>query len=65
LRTDRPTGFGWMAQDLHASGALGNAKAASREKGEAAAEHGARAFIELLEDVHRFDLDRLKVGPRG
>jgi creatinine amidohydrolase len=65
LRTDRPAGFGWMAQDLHPSGALGNAKAGSRDKGEAAAEHGARAFVQLLEDVHRFDLKRLKDGPRG
>lgn len=65
LRADRPAGFGWMAQDLNPAGALGNAKAASRDKGEAAVDHGARAFVELLEDVHRFDLDRLKAGPRG
>jgi creatinine amidohydrolase len=65
LRADRPAGFGWMAQDLNPAGALGNASAASREKGEAAAEYGARAFVELLQDVHRFDLKRLKQGPGG
>jgi creatinine amidohydrolase len=63
LRADRPSGFGWMAQDLNPQGAVGDAKAGASEKGEAALEHGARAFIELLEDVHRFDLKRLKDGP--
>ncbi|MEX0590727.1 MAG: creatininase family protein [Xanthobacteraceae bacterium] len=65
LRADRPAGFGWMTQDLHPAGALGDASAGSKDKGEKAAEHGARAFVELLEDVHRFDLKRLKDGPRG
>lgn len=64
LRADRPAGFGWMTQDLNPAGALGDAKAASKEKGEAALEHGARAFIELLEDVHRFDLKRLGREPK-
>jgi creatinine amidohydrolase len=63
LRTARPAGFGWMAQDLSASGAAGNAAAASAEKGEAAADYGATAFIELLQDVEMFDLARLDDGP--
>jgi len=63
LRTDRPAGFGWMTQDLNESGAVGDARAGTREKGEAALEYGARAFIELLQDVDRFDLARLKDGP--
>jgi creatinine amidohydrolase len=63
LRADRPAGFGWMTQDLNALGALGDAKAGSKEKGEATLEYGARAFVELLEDVNRFDLKRLKDGP--
>jgi creatinine amidohydrolase len=63
LRPDRPAGFGWMAQDLNEAGALGDARAGTKEKGEAALEFGARAFIELLQDVNRFDLDRLKDGP--
>ncbi len=56
LRADVPVGFGWMTQDLHASGAVGNAALATAEKGEAALEYGARAFIELLDDVARFEL---------
>lgn len=56
LGTGRPAGFGWMSQDLHVSGAIGNAALASREKGEAAAAHGAQAFITLLEEVRSFQL---------
>ena len=48
LRADFPAGFGWMTQDLHASGAVGDASLATAEKGEAALEHGARAFVALL-----------------
>lgn len=58
LRANHPVGFGWMSEDLHPAGAMGNAAAATAEKGEAAAAHGARAFIALLEDVARFDLSR-------
>jgi creatinine amidohydrolase len=63
LRMNRPTGFGWMAQDLSSSGAAGNAAAASADKGEAAADYGATAFIELLQDIDAFDLARLDDGP--
>jgi len=65
LRSGHPAGFGWMAQDLHPSGATGNAAVATLDKGEAALDFGARAFVALLEDVHRFDLARLKAGPLG
>jgi creatinine amidohydrolase len=60
LSTSRPAGFAWMTQDLHASGALGDATLATAAKGEAALSHGARAFVELLQEVDRFDLARLK-----
>jgi creatinine amidohydrolase len=56
LSTQRPAPFAWQAQDLHPSGAVGNATLASAEKGEALLEHGARRFIELLEDVDKFDV---------
>lgn len=65
LRAAVPAGFGWMTQDLQESGAIGNAKLATKEKGEQAADFGAHAFVSLLEDVHRFDLKRLKKGPPG
>jgi creatinine amidohydrolase len=63
LSASRPAGFAWMTQDLHASGALGDATLATAVKGEAALAHGARAFVELLQEVDRFDLERLKEGP--
>jgi creatinine amidohydrolase len=58
LRADFPVGFGWMTQDLNASGAVGDASRATAAKGEAALEHGARACVELLRDVERFELTR-------
>jgi creatinine amidohydrolase len=65
LRADFPVGFGWMAQDLNASGAIGDTSLATAEKGEAALDHGARAFVELLKDVEKFDLGHLREGPLG
>jgi creatinine amidohydrolase len=59
----RPAGFGWMTQDLHPSGAVGDASRARADKGEAALAHGAKGFVELLREVDRFDLARLKAGP--
>jgi creatinine amidohydrolase len=58
-----PVGFGWMTQDLHGSGALGDATLATAAKGEAALRHGARGLVELLGDVDRFDLAHLADGP--
>jgi creatinine amidohydrolase len=63
LSAFRPVGFGWMTQDLHPTGAVGDATLAGAQKGEKALAHGATAFVELLQDVHRFDLKRLADGP--
>lgn len=57
LRAGRPAAFAWMAEDLHPSGAMGNAAAASAAIGEALLDHGARAFVDLLREVDRFELD--------
>ncbi len=59
----RPAGFAWMTQDLHPTGAVGDATLASAPKGEAALAHGAAAFVELLREVDRFDLQRLQDRP--
>ena len=56
LSAQRPAPFAWQAQDLHPSGAVGDATQATAEKGERLLDHGARAFCELLADVDRFDL---------
>jgi len=65
LRAAKPAGFGWLTQDLHPNGGLGNAKNADPDKGRAAADFGAKAFVELLHDVEAFPLERLKKGPLG
>jgi len=59
----RPAGFAWMTQDLNATGAVGDARQASAAKGEVALTHGAQAFVELLREMDRFDLARLREGP--
>ena len=65
LRPGRPAGFGWLTQDLNPQGALGNAARANAAKGAEAAEFGANALIELLQDVGRFPVERLRQGPLG
>jgi creatinine amidohydrolase len=59
----RPAGFGWMTQDLHPSGGVGDASGATAAKGDAALAQGAKGFVELLREVDRFDLARLANGP--
>ena len=59
----RPAGFAWMTQDLNPSGAIGDATLAKADKGEAALAQGAQAFVELLREIDRFDLARLREGP--
>ena len=56
LRAGRPAAFAWKTQDLHGSGALGDARLGTAEKGRAALEHGARAFVTLLGEIDRFRL---------
>jgi creatinine amidohydrolase len=63
LSTHRPAPLAWQAQDLHPSGAAGDATQASAEKGERLLDHGARAFCALLADVDNFDVMKLANGP--
>jgi creatinine amidohydrolase len=63
LSTQRPAPFAWQAQDLHASGAVGNATLATPEKGEQLIDQGARALCELLAEVDNFDVNKLGPGP--
>jgi creatinine amidohydrolase len=59
LRAHGPHQFGWKAQDLNPEGAVGDASIATAEKGKAVVEHQVAGFIELLQDVRRFDVKRL------
>jgi creatinine amidohydrolase len=65
LSTQRPAPFAWQAQDLNASGAIGNATLAVAGKGEQLLDQGATAFCELLAEVDNFDVNRLAKGPLG
>jgi creatinine amidohydrolase len=65
LSTQRPAPFAWQTQDLHPSGAVGDATQASAEKGERLIDQGARVFCELLDDVDRFDLQLLSNRPKA
>jgi creatinine amidohydrolase len=65
LRAHGIAQFGWMAQDLGPHGTVGDASIATAEKGRATIEHIAERFVELLADVHRFDLARLYQGGEG
>src|ERR1700744_1117865 len=60
----RPAPFAWQTQDLHPSGAVGDATLASADKGERLLDQGAKAFCELLAEVDRFDLQRLANRPK-
>ena len=56
LSTQRPAPFAWQAQDLNESGAVGNATLATAEKGVQLLDYGAQRFIELLDDIDKFDV---------
>ncbi|MDO8398872.1 MAG: creatininase family protein [Bradyrhizobium sp.] len=62
LSAHRPVPFAWQAQDLHPSGAAGDATLATAEKGERLLDHGAHAFCELLADVDKFDPATLSIA---
>jgi creatinine amidohydrolase len=52
--------MGWQAQDLHPSGACGDATDADAERGRTLVEHAAKALAELLVEVDRFSLENLR-----
>jgi creatinine amidohydrolase len=54
-----PTGthaFAWIASDLNPAGVVGEAAAATAEKGRRVAEHQARGFVELLQEIRAVPL---------
>ncbi|MCC2110783.1 MAG: creatininase family protein [Hyphomicrobiales bacterium] len=57
LRVHGRVQFGWLAEDLNPAGVVGDAGGADAEKGRAALEFGADAFIELLADMAHLDTD--------
>jgi len=59
LSADGTHAFGWIAQDLHAEGAVGDASNATAAKGNKTAEYQVNGFIALLRDMTSFSLNRL------
>jgi creatinine amidohydrolase len=60
LRPEGGIGFGWQAQDIHPSGAVGNALDADAERGRQLIESGAAGFIELLKEIDRYPLENIR-----
>ncbi len=56
-------GYAWQAQDLHPSGAAGNAAAADAERGRRVVQSKAEGVAALIAEVARFPLASLKSGP--
>jgi len=65
LRALGAAGFGWLAQDIHPEGAAGDATAATAEAGEAVLAHAAACVRELLEEMVRYPLARLREAGGG
>lgn len=59
LRAYGPHAFGWKMSDLNPDGVAGNAAAATAERGDALIAHAVGGLLELLEDVHGFDVATL------
>jgi creatinine amidohydrolase len=59
LRAHGTAQFGWMAQDLGPDGTVGDASIATADKGTATIDAVASAFVDLIADVHAFDMSQL------
>ncbi|PWL17200.1 creatininase [Falsochrobactrum shanghaiense] len=55
LRAYGPHAFGWKMHDLNNQGVAGNAAAATAQAGEKLLAHAVAGFMDLLDDVDRFD----------
>lgn len=55
--------LGWAMQDYHPAGAVGNAAAATADKGAAVVQAAAQALVQLLHELHRLPLSTLASAP--
>jgi creatinine amidohydrolase len=55
--------LGWQMQDYNAAGAVGNAAAATAEKGRAVLDAAGRALAQLLQELHQLPLATLLSKP--
>lgn len=56
LRLEGAVGIGWMTQDVNPSGAIGDARIATADKGAQAVDYAARRLARLLGEVSAFPL---------
>ncbi len=56
--------LGWQMQDYNAAGAVGNAVAATPEKGRAVLDAAGRALAQMLSELHQLPMDTLVDKPR-
>lgn len=56
--------LGWQMQDYNPAGAVGNAAAATADKGRAVLDAAGRALAQLLAEVHQLPMDTLR-EPQG
>jgi creatinine amidohydrolase len=59
LSPEGAVSFGWAAQDLHTSGACGDAGKATAELGQVTVERAAQRLIVLIEEISRYPLQRI------
>src|ERR1035437_5416200 len=57
--------FGWQMQDYNPAGAVGNAAAASADKGHAVVDAAGRALARLLAEIDQLPLSTLVTGPES
>lgn len=60
LRALGAAGLGWQAQDLHRQGVCGDASKATPAAGQKVVDHAASCLVELLQELVRFPLGRLR-----
>jgi creatinine amidohydrolase len=59
LSPEGAVGFGWQTQDLHPSGACGDASKADAARGAETVERAAQALVKLIEEVARYPLESI------
>jgi creatinine amidohydrolase len=57
--------LGWQMQDYHVAGAVGNAAAATADKGRAVVDAAAQQLVRLLQELHDLPLATLVDGAGG
>ena len=60
LGPEKPVGFGWMSQDLHPHGVIGNAQRADATRGASLLAHLCACFAALIDEVAATPLSVLR-----